>query len=235
MAHWKIILFRRLPADVYHPPGRINTLVRVFPQCPHFPNRWVAHSRDDQIRNIAAFIMNWEETASAIQEVPTPSGPIAGTDITKTLPEGDPQNGEVLAQSFACTTCHIDAPTGPYWPASDTEPAIGERSETRTAQSDYTGQAGTAKEYLFEAIVNPGTYLVTGFADGVMPNNYGSTLTEQDLADIIAYLLALRVGIHYALHKTTPTSWTSGTVYLVGCFSISSGYFSTNFRRQRST
>lgn len=162
------------------------------PAMPSFSQQVGGPLRDDQIRNIAAFIMNWEETASAIQEVPTPSGPIAGTDITKTLPEGDPQNGEILAQSFACTTCHIDAPTGPYWPASDTEPAIGERSGTRITQSDYTGQAGTAEEYLIEAIVNPETYLVTGFADGVMPNNYGSTLTEQDMADIIAYLLALK-------------------------------------------
>jgi len=161
------------------------------PAMPSFSQQVGGPLRDDQIRNIAAFIMNWEETATAIQEVPTPSGPLAGTDITKTLPQGDPQNGEVLAQSFACTTCHIDAPTGPYWPASDTEPAIGERSETRIAQSDYSGQAGTADEYLYEAIVNPGIYLVTGFADGVMPNNYGSTLTEQDLADIIAYLLSL--------------------------------------------
>lgn len=162
------------------------------PAMPSFSQQVGGPLREDQIRNIAAFIMNWEETATAIEIPPTPSGPIAGTEITKDLPEGDAQNGEVLSQSFACTTCHIDAPTGPYWLASDTEPGIGERASTRISQPDYSGQADSPEQYLYEAVVNPGIYLVSGFADGVMPNNYGSTLTEQDLADIIAYLLTLK-------------------------------------------
>lgn len=162
------------------------------PAMPSFSQQVGGPLREDQIRNIAAFIMNWEETATAIEVPPTPEGPVAGTDINKELPEGDPNNGEILAESFACTTCHIAAPTGPYWLASDTETAIGERSEARLSQPDYTGGASTPEEYLFESIANPSLYLVNGFADGVMPNNYSSTLTEQDIADLIAYLLTLK-------------------------------------------
>lgn len=161
------------------------------PAMPSFSQQVGGPLREDQIRNIAAFILNWEETATAIEVPPTPAGPIAGTDISKELPEGDAQNGELLVQSFACTTCHIDAPTGPYWLASEDQPAISERAQTRFDQPDYAGEAGTANEYLYESIVNPSIYVVSGFADGVMPNNYGSTLTEQDLADMIAYLISL--------------------------------------------
>ena len=158
---------------------------------PSFSEEFGGPLREDQIRNLAAFIMNWEENAELVQAPPTPAGPVAGTDITKKLPEGDPVSGEQLAVSLACTACHIDAPTGPSWLAAEGEPAIGIRSAQRIEQSDYTGEAADAYQYLFESISDPNIFLVSGYAEGLMPGNYASSLTEQDLADLIAYLLSL--------------------------------------------
>jgi nitric oxide reductase subunit C len=123
---------------------------------------------------------------------PTPAGPVVGTDITKTLPAGDPAAGEALANSLACTACHIAAPTGPAWLAVADQPGIGTRAASRITQADYTGKATSAEQYLFEAIVAPGAYLVSGFPDGVMPPTYASTLTDQNMADLIAYLLSFK-------------------------------------------
>jgi mono/diheme cytochrome c family protein len=162
------------------------------PSMPSFADSFGGPLREDQIRSIAIYIMNWEETAEEILPPPTPSGPVVGSDITKELPEGDPQNGEALSASLGCTACHITAPTGPSWLAGADQPGIGERAELRLAEATYTGSATNAQEYLFESIVLPNTHLVSGYAEGVMPNTYANSLTDQDMADMIAYLLTLK-------------------------------------------
>lgn len=162
------------------------------PAMPAFSDHFGGPLREDQIRMIAAFIMNWQETAAVVEIPPTPSGPTVGTDITKTLPEGDAAQGEALATSLGCTACHIAAPTGPAWPAHNGEPGIGERAAARIAQSDYTGSAETAEQYLLEAIVAPDVYIVQNYTPGIMPQTYGTQLTDQDAADLIAYLLSFK-------------------------------------------
>lgn len=162
------------------------------PAMPSFGEAYGGPLREDQIRNIAAFIMNWSETATLVQAAPTPSGPPAGTDITKELPPGDPARGEQLAASLGCTACHITTPTGPAWLPSADQPGIGTRAQTSFSQEGYTGKALDAFQFLFESIVNPNAYITPGFAAGLMPGTYGDTLTEQDLADLIHYLLSLK-------------------------------------------
>jgi mono/diheme cytochrome c family protein len=162
------------------------------PAMPSFSDQYGGPLRPDQIRSIAAFIMNWEETAQLVEAPTIPTGPTVGTDITKELPEGDPVNGEALTNSLACTACHILAPTGPSWLAKDGEPGVATHAEQRITQPEYNGAATTPEQYLFESIVNPNVYVVPGYAAGIMPQAYASQLTDQDMADIIAYLLTLK-------------------------------------------
>jgi mono/diheme cytochrome c family protein len=161
------------------------------PAMPSFSEHYGGPLRADQIRNLATYIINWQETAVAIIPPPTPAGPLAGTDITKELPEGDPVSGEALSVSLACTACHIAAPTGPAWLASATEPGIATRAQARFTEPGYSGTAANAFQYLFEAVVLPNIHIVSGFAENLMPNIYGNTLTEQQMADLIAYMLTL--------------------------------------------
>lgn len=163
-----------------------------IPAMPSFSEEFGGPLREDQIRYIAAFIMNWESTAELVEVPSVPSGGAVGTDITKPLPEGDIQRGEALAQSLACVACHINTTTGPAWLPSGDQPGIGTRAETRFSEAGYSGQARNAFEYLFEAIVLPNVHIVAGFSQGIMPANYGQTLSDQDLADLIAYLLSLK-------------------------------------------
>jgi mono/diheme cytochrome c family protein len=162
------------------------------PAMPSFSEEYGGPLRVDQIRSIAAFISNWAETAEAVSPPPELAGPPVGTDITKALPEGDPANGEQIATALACTACHIAAPTGPAWLATAEQPGIGTRASERLTDPNYTGQAATPEQYLFEAIVNPNVYLVPGFAANIMPGQYSTQLTDQDMADLIAYLLTLK-------------------------------------------
>ena len=85
------------------------------PAMPAWSDHYGGPLRDDQIRIIADFIMNWEPTAPERQVAATPAGPVVGTDITKTLPAGDATKGEQLATSQGCTACHVLTNTGPAW------------------------------------------------------------------------------------------------------------------------
>jgi mono/diheme cytochrome c family protein len=161
------------------------------PAMPSFSQEFGGPLREDQIRNIATFILNWEETATLVEQPSAPTGPAVGTDINKELPEGDPVTGEALANSLACVACHIAAPTGPAWLAADGEAGIGSRASDRIDDPDYSGSATTAEQYLFEAIALPNVYLVPNYAEGIMPNTYANTLTDQEMADLIAYLMSL--------------------------------------------
>jgi mono/diheme cytochrome c family protein len=162
------------------------------PAMPAFSEHYGGPLRDDQVRNIAAFIMNWEETATEVVMPTPPEGPVVGTDLTKELPEGDAAAGETLATSLGCTACHITTPTGPAWLPSDGQPGVGERAETEFTLPEYTGNATTPEQYLFESIVDPNVFVVSPFASGLMPATYGNTLTDQNMADLIAYLLSLK-------------------------------------------
>jgi hypothetical protein len=46
----------------------------------------------------------------------------------------------------------------------------------------------SAEAYIYESIVNPNAYLVTGFQQGLMPQTFAQTLTPQQIADVIAFL-----------------------------------------------
>ncbi len=145
----------------------------------------------NQIRNIASFIMNWESTAP-LREAAGPVEGSVGTDIIQQLPTGDPVNGEALANSQGCVGCHVSTATGPAWPPSEGQAGIGDRAASRIEQADYTGNASTGEQYLLESIVQPNVFVVEGYPANIMLGNYGETLTPQEAADLIAYMLTIK-------------------------------------------
>ena len=73
--------------------------------------------------------------------------------------------------------------------------------ETQGDESDAPYTAGTAtkaegrvpglsaEEYILESIVNPDAYIVEGFNAGDMYQTWEEDLSEQEIADLVAYLL----------------------------------------------
>jgi cytochrome c2 len=91
--------------------------------------------------------------------------------------QGDPQRGEQLFTSMACAACHLQE--------NGTAPnidGISQRAVTR--REGYSSEA-----YLYESITNPNAYIVTDYQAGVMPQNFATRLSQQDLYDLIAWLL----------------------------------------------
>ncbi len=109
-------------------------------------------------------------------------------DISMTLPEGDPERGEKVALAKVCTKCHIDSDGPPRFGADNGLPAILERATLRMEDPAYPGNATTPQEYLIESITDPRLYEVDGDWPESMTDNYYD-LPEQDLADLIAWML----------------------------------------------
>jgi len=109
----------------------------------------------------------------------------AGGDVV-----GDAARGEALYKQTAigagsapgCITCHSLEPgrvlVGP------SHAGLGARAGTAVAGK-------SAEEFLRESIVDPNAELVEGIS-GVMYQNYKTDLSEQQIADLVAFLLSLK-------------------------------------------
>jgi nitric oxide reductase subunit C len=74
---------------------------------------------------------------------------------------------------------------------------LATRTEQVLSSPDYTGEAADVESYIRESITAPSAHLVAGAmysANGVsfMPNTYATTLSEQDINDLTAYLESFR-------------------------------------------
>ncbi len=86
----------------------------------------------------------------------------------------------------ACAKCHAVA--------------AGQKSETGLgtnfhdigirATKEVPGQS--AEEYLRTSIIDPDAHLAGGFQDGLMSRDYKKLLTEQQVEDLVAYMLTLK-------------------------------------------
>jgi cytochrome c oxidase subunit 2 len=93
--------------------------------------------------------------------------------------------GEKAAQQYGCLACHsIDGVkgVGPTWKGSFGSQVVLADGTTVTADDTY----------LKESIVNPNVKLHEGFAPNLMPQNFGQTLNDQQIADIIEFIKSLK-------------------------------------------
>ena len=87
---------------------------------------------------------------------------------------GDPAAGREVFTSAGCNTCHTLADAGA---TAQVGPNLDEVLRGQDAA------------FIHESIVNPNAMVAEGFPPNVMPGNYGEQLSEQELADLVAYLV----------------------------------------------
>lgn len=147
------------------------------PVMPTWSEKFGGPLRDDQIRAVAAFIMNFEPYALGLVPTVQPLVPLAD----ESTPSG---RGQVVFTLAGCNACHTISglSTGTIGPVLD---GIGARAATTVAGL-------SAEEYIHQSIVEPSAYVVPGFADDIMPKTFAETLTEEQIADLVAFLLTLQ-------------------------------------------
>jgi len=92
--------------------------------------------------------------------------------------------GELVAQQFGCTACHSSDGSelaGPTW--------RGVFGSTEML-SDGTSVL-VDNEYLIKSIREPGFQIVEGYPN-IMPEGIGAGLTDEQVADVIAFIESLQ-------------------------------------------
>lgn len=132
--------------------------------------------RPDEIRNLTAYVHNWEATAAgrfrpATLVIPTPERGSSAAQVAR---------GSQLFRKAGCAACHAapgngDATVGP--------------SLAHIAATAKTRVPGySAEEYLRESFLIPNAFVVDGYGSNL---GCGGVLTHEQLDDLVSYLLSL--------------------------------------------
>ena len=170
--------------------------------------------RDDQLQDLANYILNWNmgedwtiEDALAVQQYAlVPVNPLlagttggeeaepAGTDVEAITAavmelEGDAARGEqIYSNQGPSQLGSLLACSGCHLggiAAPDTSEQWVTVNNERLALPQFEGYS--AEQYIVESIVNPGAYLAPGYGNA-MPGDFGTRVSNQDIADVIAYV-----------------------------------------------
>ena len=146
----------------------------------------------DDARDVAAYVASAvvkDNTAGATTGAPAPTT----TPTPAPQPSGSgTQTGGNAAQlaagkkvfvgSGGCGACHTLKDAG-------STGNVGPKLENVAADAKTAGKALEA--YILESIENPSAYVVPGFANGVMPPDFKTSLTAQQIADLVAFIVAV--------------------------------------------
>ena len=146
------------------------------PAMPTWSDKFDGPLRDDQIRAVAAYIMNFEAYALGLAPTAVPLGPL--------VDESDPvAQGLAAFNAAGCVACHTVSgiSTATVGPVLD---GIASRAGDRIAGL-------SAEEYIRESILEPNAYVVDGFTEGMMLQTFGEILTNDEIDNLITFLLTL--------------------------------------------
>lgn len=125
------------------------------------------------------FVISTETEIAARRATPEPLAADAYADqLAALLVDADSANGARLVEQHHCTACHRQGAANGIAPAFV---GLSERAVSRRPPL-------SAAAYVYESIVHPLAFVVEGF-NPAMPQNYPEVLSDQELGDIIAYLL----------------------------------------------
>jgi mono/diheme cytochrome c family protein len=105
---------------------------------------------------------------------------------------GDPATGEQIFQQtyetnlgpWACSQCHSVAPDGVA--------GIGPAFWGLANRTDERNPDVAPGRYIYNSIVNSNEYIVEGYNEGIMPQNWGEILSDDELYHLVAYIMTLQ-------------------------------------------
>ncbi|MDX6629937.1 MAG: cytochrome c oxidase subunit [Gaiellales bacterium] len=110
----------------------------------------------------------------------------AKAEAAKAKAQATQTPGLAVFNNAGCSGCHTFTPakasgtTGPS--LDDVTPDFNRaKSEGKTKATDLAG-------FIKESIVDPNAYVAKGFAPGIMPKTFGSSLSKKQIDDLVAYL-----------------------------------------------
>lgn len=137
---------------------------------------------------LAACTANESSGPSAMLEASATEAATIAPSPSPTLDDTPRGRGELLFHEsrggFACATCHYISAGRLIGPGLS---GIAERFASYELE-------GSLEDYLLVSILNPREYVAHGepaYPENIMPINYAELFTEEEIQDIIAYILSL--------------------------------------------
>ena len=153
---------------------------------PGMPKRLVT---GDDARDVAAYVAsavvkdNSAAANAAAAPAAAPSPPAAGSSSGSGAGDATTAAGKkVFTDAGGCVACHTLKDAG----ATGT---VGPDLDKLAADAKTAGLAPAA--YVKQSILDPDAYVAPGFAKGVMPPDFKTTLTAKQIADVVAYIVAV--------------------------------------------
>jgi mono/diheme cytochrome c family protein len=111
---------------------------------------------------------------------PTPNEVVGKAPTPPAAVKGDPAAGKAVFASNGCGGCHTFTPAA----------ATGKVGPDLDNLAEYAQKAGQPiEEFTSSAITNPPPpYVPPGYPNNVMPTTFGTSLSAQQLADLVAFL-----------------------------------------------
>lgn len=159
---------------------------------------------DEQIADLLAFL-TWVSNIDTNGWPPRPilvqGSAIPGANVGGSLPGAASDDPIAIGQQLfhspetSCYTCHSTSPG-----VNMVGPSLADilaQAETYIHSDAYTGKATTPEEYIRESILEPNVFLVPGktYSAGgrsIMPDDYADRLNEEQINDLIRYLMSIR-------------------------------------------
>ncbi|GJM39910.1 MAG: hypothetical protein DHS20C20_01920 [Ardenticatenaceae bacterium] len=153
--------------------------------------------RDDQVKDVAAYVLNFANEEFCAQEPITFEWPESVDDFLVLEADdfvaaaGDSANGAALYESYACTSCHGNVDEAG---SNQIGPWLGDIAEVGATRVE--GQ--TAVQYVYESILYPNNHIAPDCAQGActdpssMRADYPFAIagnSPQDMIDMLAYLV----------------------------------------------
>jgi len=128
-----------------------------------------------------------EDVASYVASVAGVGDPNASTPAPTATPKppaggatsGDVAAGKKVFTSAGCVGCHTLADAG-------SKGDLGPNLDNVAASAKKAGQDPAA--YVRESVVDPAKVLAAGYPPGVMPADFGDSLSAKEIADVVAYV-----------------------------------------------
>lgn len=123
------------------------------------------------------------------QEVSLEAGQVLSLQFKDARLAADPEAGRrlfmgaTLGTSTGCIICHSLEPDRKL--VGPSLAGVATRAATRVPGL-------SAEEYLYQSIVEPNAHIVEGYPPNQMPPTFGETLTEQQISDLVAFLMTLK-------------------------------------------
>ncbi|MCP4417723.1 MAG: c-type cytochrome [Chloroflexi bacterium] len=158
---------------------------------PAWSARYGGAMRDDQVKDVAAYVLNFANDEFCAEEPVLPDWAENVDDFLASVELGDATNGAALYESYTCNACHGDVTEDG---SNLIGPWLGEIAEVGATRVE--GQ--TAVQYVYNSILDVNAFIAPDCPTGAcadpsgMRGDYAFAVagnSPQDMADLLAFLV----------------------------------------------